>query len=311
MAITRRQFAQLIAGAAVCSAAPALSFAQTQGRLFRVGVSIDTLAGANINDARAAYKVWTKEIGRSLGMVRTEMIPEIFIPSAQMIKMIHEGSVDCFAITALEYAKIADLLDPDAVFIEDYSADGLEYLLVVHSANPYKKVEDLRGSQITTHHHHDTTLLNIWLSLLLANSGLPPLDRFFESQVSRDNLNQVVLPVFFRRTQAAALTRRSFNMAVELNPQLGRDLRVLATSPKVIPMVFCFRRGSDAEGVREFKDAMLKLRTVPAGQQVLELYQIKGYTARQSSCMKGTLEMVHQYDRLRARLDAGRPKTHS
>ena len=31
-------------------------------------VSVDTLAGANVNDARAAYRVWIREITNTLGI---------------------------------------------------------------------------------------------------------------------------------------------------------------------------------------------------------------------------------------------------
>jgi len=298
--MTRRQFAQLLAGIGGYIALTRPPLLRAQERPMRVGVSAETLAGANINDARAAYKVWGQEIQRRLGITHTDLVPDVFIPSEQLIKMIREGTIDCFALTAWEYAQVIDLLDTNWVLLDDYAAAGLEYILAVHSASPYKKIEDLHGGQLIIHHHRDTLLLTAWLSLLLSANGLPPPERFFGSMLSKDNLTQVVVPVFFRRSEAAGLTQRAFSVAEELNPQLGRDLRVLAVSPKLIPMAFCFRRGCKPEDVKEFRDALVKLRTIPVGQQLLELYQVKGYTAEQGSVMKPTLDLVRQYEYLRS-----------
>jgi ABC-type phosphate/phosphonate transport system substrate-binding protein len=309
--MTRRRFAQLLALIAAGTAVPGLNRAQGQERRMRVGVSADTLAGANINDARAAYRAWGRELQRSLGITHTDLVPDVFIPSEQIMEMIRAGTIDCFALTAWEYAKVVDLLDTDWVLIDDYVEDGLDYILAVHNDSAFKKIEDLQRRELIVHHHRDTVLLSPWLSLLLASSGQAPPEQFFAKVLPKDNLIEVVLPVFFQRADAAGLTRRAFLVAAEMNPQLGRDLRVLAVSPKVIPMAFCFRRGCNPEDVKEFKDAIVRMRSVPAGQQLLEMYQVKGYTARQGSYMKTTIEMVRQYERLQARVGAPSKRAHS
>lgn len=279
----------------------ALNFrAQSAGRLrrFRVGMSMDTLAGANVNDARAAYRVWADEIAHNLDLDQTEMIPEIFVPSAQMIQMIRVAEIDCFAISAWEYAKVIDLIDPTEMAVEDYSANGMEYLLLVHAAGPYQKLADLRGAKIIVHHHRDTLLIDAWLNILLSTNGLAPARKFFETVERRDNLTEVVLPLFFRRTPAIGLTRRAFNMAAELNPQLGRDLRVLAASPKVIPDGFFFRRGCDPQDRRRFREAMNRFASLPAGKQCLALYQSTGFVPRPCTVMKETMDLIHQVEHL-------------
>ena len=306
--MTRRQFAHLLAGFGAYLTLPGMARLHGQDRRMRVAVSAETLAGANINDARAAYRVWGEELQRGLGITRTDLVPDVFIPSEQMIQMIRAATIDCFVLTAWEYAKVADVLDTDWVLVEDYVADGLEYLLVVHNASSFKTIEDLRGSRFTVHHHRDTVLLSAWVSLLLASSGQGPMENFFSSTISRDNMTQVVLPVFFHRADAAGLTRRAFDVAAEMNPQLGRDLRILAVSPKLIPIVFCFRRGCRTEDVQQFKDAVVKFKTLTAGQQVLQIYQSSGFTPKHGSSMKPTLDLVRQYERLEARTRAAARK---
>lgn len=287
----------LFALGALCASGPVASFAGARRR-FRVGMSTDTLAGANVNDARAAYRVWSDEIAHDLDLNQTEMIPEIFVPSAQMIQMIRNGEIDCFAISAWEYAKVIDLIDPTEMAVENYAANGMEYILLVHAAGSYQSLADLRGAKIVLHHHRDTLLVEPWLNLLLTTSHLATGKKFFDAIERRDNLTDVVVPLFFRRTAAVALTRRSFNIAAELNPQLSRDLKVLAVSPRIIPDGFFFRRGSDPQDQRRFRTAMDHFAALPAGKQCLALYQSTGFVPRPCSVMKETLDLLHQIEHI-------------
>lgn len=296
--ITRRSFAQILARTAAGAALSGCMPMHAGTRSIRLGMSLETLAGSNINDARAAFKVWAQEITHSFGLSQISLVPEVFIPSGQMIEMIRSGAVDGFVITAWEYAQAIDVIDLDWIILQDYAVEGLDYLLLVHQTSPFQKLADLRGKQLTSYHHLDTVLLKTWLELLLAGNNLGTASHFFGDQVSRTALNEVVLPVFFRRVEAAAVTRRAFDVAAELNPQLSRDLRVLAASPKMIPALFCVRRDCPAEDKKQIRDALLNLKSLAAGQQLLLMYQTRGFRQRPSSCMKDTLDLLRQYQRL-------------
>ena len=296
--ITRRQCLSLLTGATTLALTPELCRGEKPGHVLLVAISTDTLAGANVNDARAAYKVWTNEITRKFPTTVAQMVPDIFLPSEDLIRGVKQGTIECFGITALEFVKVAELVDADSLLLQDYLSDGMEYVLLVHNNSPFKKVADLHGAQLVTHFHRDMVLAPAWLGTMLAANNLPQPDHFFASQKKTDNLNQVVLPVFFRRTDAACLARRNWETAVELNPQLGRDLRSLAVSPKLVPIAIAFRRGCSPEGRKILIDSILKIASQAAGQQIVALYQSHGFIVRPTSIMNSTVEMVRQFERI-------------
>jgi hypothetical protein len=294
--ITRRQSLALMAGAAAAALAPGICRAEKQN--LRMAISVETLAGANIVDARAAYRVWFREVAHRFGDVTAELVPEIFLPSEELVRDIRQGLLDCYGLTALEFEKVAGLTDPDTMVLEDYLADGIEYVLLVHNSNSFKTVADLHGARIVSHRHRDMVLLPAWLGTMLAADNLGQAEHFFASYELRDSLNLVVLPVFFRRVEGACLSRRNWETALELNPQLGRDLRVLALSPKVIPNGFAFRRSTNAIARQAIVDSMQHIFTGPAGQQIAAFYQSRGFVVRPALVMKGTLELLHQFERV-------------
>ena len=143
---------------------------------------------------------------------------------------------------------------------------------------------------------------------MLSTNNLPAPERFFGGYAESDKLNMVILPVFFHRADGACMARRRWETAVELNPQLGRNLRFLAVSPKVVPMMVGYRRNCSAEGRRSLTEAILHITSAPRGQQIVALYQSQGFILRSNSAMTGTLEMLRQYERVLARLPANSRK---
>jgi ABC-type phosphate/phosphonate transport system substrate-binding protein len=299
--ITRRQSTTILTTALAAAWASRSGWAANDKPL-RVAISADTLAGANVNDARAAYRIWIDQVARQDNHQSAEAVPEIFLPSEELIREVRQGSVDCYGLTALELAKLVDLSDPGSLMLQDYLADGMQYVLLVHNNSQFKKIADLKNARLASHLHRDMVLRPAWLSTLLAASNLAQPDAFFSAQKLSDKVNQVVLPVFFRRVDAACLARRDWDTVVELNPQLGRDLRLLEVSPKIIPIAFAFRRNTSAEARMALINSIQSIYKSTAGQQIIELYQSRTFVQRQMSVMKPTFEMVRQSERL-----AGQP----
>lgn len=300
--MTRRRWLALAAGMAAAAYASQLCLGEDHRQILRLAISTDTLAGANVNDVRAAYKVWTNEVIRQDRIVGAEMVPEIFLTSEEMIRDIRQGTIEGFGITALEFLKVANLVDPESVLLQDYVSDGMEYVLLAHNKGSIKKIADLKGAQLLVHLHRDMLLASAWLGTLLAANNLPQAEHFFAGQKREDNLNQVVLPVFFHRADACCLSRRNWETFVELNPQLGRDLGILAISPKLIPNVIAFRRGSSEEARKALIDAIFKMASLNAGQQIVALYQSHGFITKPTSVMNGTLQMLHDFQRASGQL---------
>jgi len=297
--LTRRRVLGLIAGGAAVSLMPRSVFAEDG--LVTVAISSETLGGANVNDARAAYTVWIQEVTRHIGSIHVTINPQIFLPSEELLRDVRAAAVDCYGITALEYIKVADITDPNFILLQDSIADGLEYILVVNDQSPFHSIADLRGAQMIVHHHPDLVLAPAWLETTLAAVSMPPPLQFFGSISSRDNINQVALPVFFHRVDVACLARRNWETAIELNPQLGRSMRIIAVSPKLVPIFLAFRRHCSESGRAALIDAIKGITSLAAGQQIVALYQSRGFVQRTAAVLKTTVDMLTDYQRCLAR----------
>jgi hypothetical protein len=154
---------------------------------------------------------------------------------------------------------------------------GEEYVLLVQDANPTPALAPalaaLRGARLEIYHHHAATLGADWLDVLLIRERLPELHRHFGKVTHRNKLSSAVLPVFFGAADACVVTRRGFETMVELNPQLGKRLKVLATSPRLVGSLFCFNADFASELKERVLRALAELHESPAGHQILTIFQ--------------------------------------
>jgi ABC-type phosphate/phosphonate transport system substrate-binding protein len=305
--ITRRHLVACLAGGAGGLGQGGPCRAQTGESPFRLAISASQLAGVNFNDARASIHVWLQQAVRNL-RIRVELVPEVFLDSERMIRAIREGTLDGFSITAWEFMKASSLIDPGFLMVSQYTAQGLHYLMVVHRTSPIRSLAQLRDRQVLTLEHPSMCLSSAWLATQLASQGLPAPERFFGSQEARPKLTQVLLPVFFQRADAACVTNRGLATAIELNPQLGRDLRTLVASPAVVAGFFAFHRACPPAERQRFQQALLEMGSDPASQQILALFQATTFSTRTVAFLEPTLAMLRQYERLgnRSLAPAGR-----
>jgi ABC-type phosphate/phosphonate transport system substrate-binding protein len=137
-----------------------------------------------------------------------------------------------------------------------------------------------------------------WLETLLAGEKLERANQFFSELLPVESPSKSVLRVFFGQSDACLVTTNSFAVACELNPQLNRDLEILAVSPPVIPAFFFFRPGCRAETRALLEPALLDLHTKPAGEQVLTVFQCVRMEKQPLSAFDPTRRLLLEYHRL-------------
>ena len=105
------------------------------------------------------------------------------------------------------------------------------------------------------------------------DAGLGPLTTAFANVTAVGKPSRLVLPVFFGQADACVVTQRSFEVMKELNPQLGRQLSVIARSVPVVPSFLCFRAGVSPQLRERYVNVARKMQTTVSGLQLLTIFQ--------------------------------------
>lgn len=270
----------------------------------RVVYTADVLRDIAESDAKAAIKVWADTMAKEKAIhayAEVEIVPD----AEGLARLLETKHADVGGMTMLEFHQIEDRVDIDPIFaVSRGGTYAVEYLVLVRNESSFRELTDLRGATLALFDNARGSLAMPWVELILAEHGIGSAADFFGRVSLSAKLSAVVLPVFFGKADACLVTRSGFETMVELNPQVGRDLRVLAKSPGLIPMV-AFIRGDFSPPFRQdLITAMVDLGESAAGRQVLTLLQGDSMVVVPSDALNSTRELMQKWSRRGARSSA-------
>ncbi len=296
-ACSRRQaLALLLSGAA----APGLRAAGDPTPPLRLAVSESLVMDVNANDAGAAMSIWVKRLAQEMN-IAVDYNPKAFDPTQEILTRARKGLLDAVALNVLEYRQIAENLDSSQVVAEGGSAGPEQYLVLVKNSSGFQKPADLRGARLMMLRNPRMCVAPAWLSTILEGGYTGQWDKFFSAVGSDSKVGRVILPVFFGQVDACIATRRGFESMCELNPQVARELKTIASSPGVVVNGYVFRKNYQSVYRDRFVKALSGLRSTVAGRQIAMLFQFDELTLRDASCFASALSLLDAADRLRNR----------
>ncbi len=170
---------------------------------FRLAFSSSMFTEVNVDDARAAMKVWLMTAAREHDIV-LDSEPYIHTDLDGLIKLGLEKSVAGFALITPEFARMRKVIKFDKVAVG--SENGFiteEYCLLVHRDSGLDRLEQLQGRHLNVLNNPRMSLGLIWFDTVLMNSGFRRASEFFSSITLNKNASLVALPCFSRRTTHA------------------------------------------------------------------------------------------------------------
>ena len=265
---------------------------------FRIGLTKAAFSMISADDASAAVKFLGVTIIKE-GSVPLVAVPLVLGGVEDILSTMRSKQVDAIIMTTLEFDRTHHLVPFSPIFATRNANLLTESSVVVaHRNGPVKSVADLRNRTLYVHDMGRNGLSRMWLDTLLDQKKLPLSSPFLAKVKMETKLSKAVLPVFFRQADACLVTRDSFNTMVELNPQLGEDLTILAESPGMVPLLLAFR----ADFKSTYRDIILKafedLHQTVAGQQALTLFSIESMEIIDMAFLKPTIELIAAHARL-------------
>ena len=296
-AISRRSALALMLGAP-----GVLDGAADPNAPLRFAISETVVAEVNMNDARPAMQVWIQRMGQELSIV---IDPKIISPTPEIQERTRKGQVDAVAINVIEYRPIAELLDSNQI-ITSAGASGLDqYMILVKQDSGIRQLGDLKGRRLCMLKNPKMCVAPAWLNNILDEGHHGPAEQFFGSMAADAKFSRVVLPVFFGQADACLTSKHGFDTMCELNPQVARELKVLASSPAMVVNFYIFRKNYQSPNREKLLRAFLSLRATPAGGQLAALFQFDELSVQHAACLAPALGVLDAADRARSARSAG------
>jgi len=136
----------------------------------------------------------------------------------------------------------------------------------------------------------------------LLRQRLPEMDQFFSTVLNKPKPSQAIHAVYFGSADVCVTTEQAFQTMVELNPQVGKKLKIISTSPGLLQGVSIYRSGYPKILREKIETICLRLKTYPRGKQVLTLFQIDDLAIPSRNDFDETRRLYGEYRRLKGRL---------
>ena len=180
-----------------------------------------------------------------------------------------------------------------------------QYLILAKQNSGIGHLGDLKGGRLCLLKTPRMCLAPGWLSTILDEGRYGPAEQFFGSVATDAKFSRVVLPVFFGQADACLTSKRGFDTMGELNPQVSRDLRVLASTPPMAVIFYVFCKNYHSAQREKLIKALSGLCESPAGRQLATLFQFDALTVRDVSCLASALSILEAAERAHGRRAPG------
>jgi len=265
------------------------------GFLARIFGDIDT------RDAQATLEVLTREISRNMGLNTTPSVI-IFPDMTSMTDAIRHGDLEVVSMPTVEYLRIRNTVPLIPSFVGAHNNGmGTKYILIARRDRGIKSFSDLKGKTILIPQENKHEESHVWLDVLLMKEGKTKRDAYFNQVKESPKVSHSIMGVFFRQADGAIVTRAGLDASMALNPQIGRQLTVVAESPFLSDGVTCLLPTASETFRRTVARAFMKLNESTTGRQLFTIFQTSGTVPFKSAYLEGLEELLREQSRLKTK----------
>lgn len=266
----------------------------------RVGYSPSFFLEKHMEDATVAIEVWINSITR-VALPGLETEARIYSDITELEAAINAGEVDVAGLLVLEYLDMRDkvALGAGLVGATEDEAQYEAFVLLARREGDAKDLKRFQNKPLVVSVGNLGQVPVVWLNTLLLKSELLEAEQFFSEIKSLDKAFAAIRQVLLGQAALCILPRAAYETAIELNPQLGGDLRVVATSPDFCRGLALFRDDFDERVQVILQESLLALHTEPKGKQIMNFFRIDKLIAFESDYLESVITLKKSYEALK------------
>ncbi|MEE9605157.1 MAG: PhnD/SsuA/transferrin family substrate-binding protein [Candidatus Scalindua sp.] len=280
-----------------CSSINAQEHNSSDEEEYRVayGYQLRSMPNVLIKDAKAALKVWANELGNEEGL-KSEV--RIYKDLDSLIKDFQKGKLDLISVDPLDYLLSMQELEAELAFNPvRYGKKTFKYLLLVRTDSPFVDIRDLRGKKLVI--MKDAHASSLFLNTLLLQHKQEEADRFFFTIEEKNKVIQVILSIFFGQADICIVPEGAFKTMAELNPQVGKQLRIIDSSQEIVWGISLFHKDIDEKTKEKIKEITFSLKERVRGRQILMLFKFEDIVQLEESSLDTLKSLLNEYENLK------------
>ena len=265
----------------------------------RLGMTTSVIENVSAADARASAELWAESIATAVGLYHS-VEGAVFTTVDDAVRAVNEGRTDILVLSSSEYldAEKRFACRP-AMAYEIMGEVTQDYVLVARRGRP--PVVPATSSIAIYVQNPKAALAQVWADTYFHDTGVARGLNAFASVKPLDRKGRPTMAVFFGQADYAVDTRSAFASTVELNPQVGRTLEVLARSEPLLPGLVCLSDRMPPELRRRYIEAAARMHDQARYRQSMIVMRVSRIVPWEARFLDTTRALLARHAALAAR----------
>lgn len=176
--------------------------------------------------------------------------------------------------------------------------EGDHYVIVTYKKDKIQNIEQLQSKRLIMNIKGSNAVPKVWLDTLLLEKTLPSCETFFSTIKRVGKSTQAILPVFFKQADVCLVPKTDLDIAMELNPQLKTNLKILHQSPGYNRIIVCVQNAFYKKYGDLLSDTIEVANSTKQGQQLFTLFRIKKLSPFENTHLDNIKKLAQKYQTL-------------
>ncbi len=257
-------------------------------------------------DMRLALEFWTDEL---LAREQIKATIRYYDDAQESIDAFAAFKHDMLAVNPYFYLRSEARIDPwvQSYWIFQMGPQTLERaVILVRRDSMIASAADLKGKRVVV--RDDNYMGRLFFDREMLEQTHHSYREFVGEMMTVENHSMAVLRTFFNSADACIVPHYVFDVVVEMNPAVGRELTVLAESPEIfVPIMAVFHKRTPPEMLNAYSRFVQELSDTEKGRNILNLFKMQAMHRVPSEVIEPMRRYYREYQALRKRY--GAPET--
>jgi ABC-type phosphate/phosphonate transport system substrate-binding protein len=282
---------------------PRRSGSAAEAGRFHVNIGFSSKAFVNTprEDIRVAVRILSQKIAKNtVGSADSR----IYDSTAEIEQDLKAKRLDAVALTPEDFLEIGARtpVEPVMVTATDKGHE-VELILLTRKDSGIGAIRGLKNKIIAVPARivQYGNMYFTWVETLSMREGFHNMEKFFSSVRETKTPSLSLMQVFFRQADACVVTRQVFELTSELNPQIGKELKVIERFGKLAGGIIVFRPDLQEDRKQKLLKALRTIHEDHEGRQLVLLFQMNRLVPYRPEYMRATEAFFAEHRTLKRR----------
>lgn len=257
---------------------------------------------SNFEDARESLSLWIEEIGKELNV----NLSVKFYPTSELLsKKFLNNELNMIVLPLPYFLKNKEILEKNSrdywtlSFSENKFA---QYYLISPKNLENKNFKDIKNTTLS--YKEDDDIAEIWLDKNSLIENKKSYKKVLKRVLFEEKESTVVLDVFFKKAQFGIVSKKTWDIMIELNPAIAKTIEIVRKSEKIhLPFIGMFSKNSTKKSTDIFFNVTKDMRKLYNSEELLDLLKFDSIFPLELKDLKDLEIYYNEYFKLKKKYE--------